>query len=127
MSVPDALEAPGERGERGAGSVLVLSMVAVLAVATGAVLVLVSAVAVRHRAAAAADLAALAAAQSVLSGPAQACGLAARVAGELGGTLVTCELHGRIAEVAVSVPHRGVAGFLPDPVRLARAGPGAEP
>ncbi len=127
MSASGVPTAPGERAERGAGSVLVLSIVAVLAVATGAVLVLVSAVAVRHRAAAAADLAALAAAQSVLSGPAQACGLAARVAGQLGGTLVACELHGRIAEVTVSVPHRGVAGFLPDPVRRARAGQGAEP
>ncbi|MGI5224081.1 Rv3654c family TadE-like protein [Actinoallomurus iriomotensis] len=111
-------------GDRGSGTVWMLALIgltwalAMMAMTVGGVR------AARHRAYAAADLAALAAASHSADGPRAACGLAARIARGSGGRLRRCVLHGRISEVIVS---SGVAK-VPALRRLtatarARAGP----
>ncbi|MCP3820275.1 flp pilus-assembly TadE/G-like family protein [Streptomyces sp. A3M-1-3] len=82
------------------------------------VLAMGQAVVVRHRAGAAADLAALAAADHWIEGPEGACGKAAGVARAQGTRLVRCHVHGEISDVTAE------AGFGPftSAVR-ARAGP----
>ncbi|WP_435860316.1 Rv3654c family TadE-like protein [Streptomyces scabiei] len=65
----------------------------------GAVLMLGQAVVIRHQAAAAADLAALAAADHWMKGSAGACATARRVARAQGGGLVRCEVEGEISDV----------------------------
>ncbi|MGY1914795.1 Rv3654c family TadE-like protein [Blastococcus sp. SYSU DS0973] len=114
------------RNERGSATVWVLALSAVLALlATAAVLVGVAAVA-RHRAAGAADLAALAAAGRAVLGNPAACPAAAEVAATNGAELTGCRVgeHG-VVEVAVAVPVRlGRLGVHTAHGR-ARAGPGA--
>jgi secretion/DNA translocation related TadE-like protein len=117
-----------KRGDRGSGTVWMVALlgatwaVAVMAMSVGGVR------AARHRAYAAADLAALAAASHAADGSRNACRLAARVARGSGGRLRSCALHGRIAEVMVGSEVRG----LPAVRRLvaqarARAGPESLP
>lgn len=89
-------------GDRGSGTVWMLALIgltwamAMMAMTVGGVR------AARHRAYAAADLAALAAASHSGDGPHAACRLAARIARGSGGRLSSCVLHGRISEVIVS-------------------------
>ncbi|MFI6644408.1 Rv3654c family TadE-like protein [Streptomyces sp. NPDC050504] len=73
--------------------------VCVLCVVFGGLLALGQAVAVRHRAGGAADLAALAAADRALWGSADACGAAERVAGAQGAEVVRCAVLGEVADV----------------------------
>lgn len=68
-----------------------------------AVLALGQAVAARHRAGGAADLAALAAADRALEGEGPACEAAARVAGAQRAELVRCAVSGEIAEATARV------------------------
>ncbi|WP_407698196.1 Rv3654c family TadE-like protein [Streptomyces jumonjinensis] len=68
-----------------------------------AVLAMGQVVAVRHRAAGAADLAALAAAGHALPSPTAACGKAAEVARAQGAEVVRCAVRGEIAEVTARV------------------------
>lgn len=83
-----------------------------------AVLALGQAVAARHRAGGAADLAALAAADHALRGAGAACDAAVRVARAQRAEVVRCTLRGEIAEVAAQ------ARFGPyAPVVRSRAGP----
>ncbi|MFC9796734.1 Rv3654c family TadE-like protein [Streptomyces sp. NPDC127584] len=89
-----------------------------LCVVFGAVLALGQAVAARHRAGGAADLAALAAADRALWGEAEACAAASRVAAAQGAELVGCAVRGDLAEVAARV----VGGPYRPEVR-SRAGP----
>jgi secretion/DNA translocation related TadE-like protein len=105
---------------------VVLAMTVVVVVATLAASVGV--VTLRsHRARAAADAAALAAALTSIEGPAAACARAAAVAARDGATIASCRLDGAVAEVRVVVrlprPLRrfGVAGAV------ARAGPATRP
>lgn len=120
-----------EFGDRGSGTLWMLAMigviwfVAVVAMAVGGVRV------ARHRAYAAADLAALGAAAHAADGAGRACGLAARIARGSGGRMSRCRLHGRLADVWVSskVP---LAPHLPRLTVTARAragpvGPGTAP
>ncbi|MCX4963811.1 helicase [Streptomyces sp. NBC_00654] len=82
------------------------------------VLALGQAVAARHRAGGAADLAALAAAGQALRGAAAACGTARRVAGAQDTQVVRCVVRGEVADVTVR------AGFGPyRPAVRSRAGP----
>ncbi|WP_374940159.1 Rv3654c family TadE-like protein [Streptomyces finlayi] len=82
------------------------------------VLALGQAVAARHRAGGAADLAALAAADRALQGPAAACEAAGRVAGAQEAVVVRCAVQGEIADVTAR------ARFGPyEPEVRARAGP----
>lgn len=94
-------------------------LVALVAVAT-----LGSGYLARHRAAAAADLAALAAAQQLRkAGPATPCEAASTVAKANGGVLRSCAVDGWDVEVTVAVGITGPTAWLADPVRRARAGP----
>jgi secretion/DNA translocation related TadE-like protein len=100
-----------------------LTLSSVLAVIGMAALLTGAAVVARHRATAAADLAALAGAVRALQG-ADACGTAADVARGNAAELTSCEVRdGGVVEVAVSVPVRlGRLGVFPATAR-ARAGP----
>ena len=88
--------------DRGAGTVWMLAIIgltwtmAVMAMTVGGVRI------ARHRAYAAADLAALAAASHAAEGTHAACRLAAHIARGAGGRLRSCLLHGQISEVTVS-------------------------
>jgi secretion/DNA translocation related TadE-like protein len=89
-----------------------------LFVVFAALLAMGQAVAARHRAGAAADLAALATADRALLGREAACGAAAEVAGAQDATVVRCAVNGEIADVTAK------AGFGPyRPEVRARAGP----
>ncbi|MFB7590370.1 Rv3654c family TadE-like protein [Streptomyces sp. NPDC056169] len=76
-----------------------------LCVVFGAVLALGQAVAARHRAGGAADLAALAAADRALWGASEACAAASRVAAAQGTELLRCVVRGELAEVTARVAH----------------------
>ncbi|TDC79404.1 Rv3654c family TadE-like protein [Streptomyces hainanensis] len=84
-------------GDRGSGTVFAACSVAVLCLVFGVVLALGQVMAARQRAATAADLAALAAAERALSGAEAACALADRVAGRQGARLTRCQLTGEVA------------------------------
>ncbi|MFE5796639.1 Rv3654c family TadE-like protein [Streptomyces sp. NPDC056503] len=108
----------GGHGDRGVASVWTAFAACALCVVFGAVLALGQAVAARHRAGGAADLAALAAADRALRGEAEACAVAGRVAAAQGAELVRCGVTGAEAEVTARV----VRGPWAPTVR-ARAGP----
>lgn len=112
------------RNEGGAGSVFVMSIVMVVMVALAAVGVLGSGYRARHLAAAAADLAALAAAEHLASGGSEPCVIAEHVAVANGGELRDCVIDGMEVEVQVRVSTMHAQGWLPDQYRRARAGPG---
>ncbi|MDG9702751.1 Rv3654c family TadE-like protein [Streptomyces sp. DH37] len=107
-------------GDRGSATVwaalcgLVLCAVAVGALALG------QAVVTRHRAGAAADAAALAAADHALRGAGEACAAARRVAAAQRARVVRCQVLGEVADLTVRVR----AGPYSAGVR-ARAGPAA--
>nr|WP_256512140.1 Rv3654c family TadE-like protein [Actinoallomurus soli] len=110
--------------DEGSGTVWMVALIgAVWAVAVMAMVVGGARVA-RHRAHAAADLAALAAAAHTAEGAERACGLAARVARDSGGSLRRCVIRGRVVDVIVSSRVGAVArtGRLIATAR-ARAGP----
>ncbi|MGW6459197.1 Rv3654c family TadE-like protein [Streptomyces sp. NPDC055078] len=104
--------------ERGSATVWVAVSVTVLCVVFAAVLALGQVVVARHRAGAAADLAALAAADNAPRGPVPACAEAAGVAREQGAEMVRCAVVGALAEVTV----RARVGPYGPKVR-SRAGP----
>jgi secretion/DNA translocation related TadE-like protein len=110
------------------GAATIWTALAVAAL-TGVVLLgcwLGAAVIARHRAEAAADLGALAAASHAAEGPARACDRARWVADRLGATLLTCRWQRLDALVEVQIPHSAFAG-LPGPSARARAGPAEQP
>ncbi|OKK18447.1 hypothetical protein AMK16_19340 [Streptomyces sp. CB00455] len=108
--------------DRGSATVWATLAATVLAAVFGGVLVLGQAVVARHRAASAADLAALAAAATWAHGPERACGAALRVAAAQGAALAACEVRGEVAEVTA----RPGAGPFTPAIR-ARAGPPRTP
>ncbi|MER6473374.1 Rv3654c family TadE-like protein [Streptomyces collinus] len=113
--------APGARrprSDRGSATVWSLGAITVLCVVFGAVLALGQAVAVRHRAAGGADLAALAAADHWFEGGPEACARAERVARAQGARLVRCAIVGETSDVTAA---SGQGPFAAE-VR-ARAGP----
>lgn len=111
------------RGDRGSGTVLVLT-VAVLVVLTATVLAALASVAVaRHRAAGVADLAALAAADRAHLGAEEACAVAERVATAAGASVVRCRVAGDVAQVTAQVRPAGRLGELGAATGRARAGP----
>lgn len=82
--------------------------------------------ATRHQAAAAADMAALAAADQAARGPAFACRRARQVAQESGGRVGSCVIEGATADVTVAVPLPSLLGSLVETKTVmmrARAGP----
>ncbi|MFJ7593090.1 Rv3654c family TadE-like protein [Streptomyces sp. NPDC097617] len=108
--------------DRGSATVWAALVATVLGAVFGGVLLLGQAVVARHRAAAAADLAALAAAATWAHGPERACGAALRVARAQGAELGGCLLRGEVAEVTARV----AAGPFTPAIR-ARAGPPGPP
>jgi secretion/DNA translocation related TadE-like protein len=110
----------GERGSAtvmGVAAVLVVLVVFVGAVHFGAVVV------TRHRVAAAADLAALAAAAHAVDGTDQACATARRVTDRMVVRLSACELDGWDAIVQVEAPPPGPLDRFGTARATARAGP----
>jgi secretion/DNA translocation related TadE-like protein len=89
--------------DRGSATVWAALVGIVLCVVVGALFTMGQAVTARHRAGAAADLAALAAADHALLGQAQACSLAARTAAAQGARLLRCSVLGEIADVTAAV------------------------
>ncbi|MEU0670576.1 Rv3654c family TadE-like protein [Streptomyces lavendulocolor] len=95
---------------------------AVMCVVFAAILALGQAVAARHRAGGAADLAALAAADRALRGASDACGAAGRVARAQAAEVVRCTVRGEVADVTA----RARFGPYAPEVR-SRAGPAWTP
>lgn len=110
-------------GDRGAGTVLVLVCSLVLGLAGSVSVLLAQATLTRHRAAAAADLAALAAADRALEGQGPACARAAVIAAAGGARLAGCRLAGLVVDVTVAVPAPGVLRPFGPATARARAGP----
>lgn len=107
--------------ESGAATVLAAFLVAALvAVSAGAVLV-GAAVIARHRAQSAADLAALAGASRLPSGPEIACQLAHSIGSAMGATVAGCKVD-RL-DVVVDCTVRLSAGSGGEARAVARAGP----
>ena len=128
--VRDRLGRRGLGGDR--GSVCVWWAVALAAVTAVflAVLARGTVAAARHRAGAAADLAALAAAERVAQGVGSACGVARRVAAEHGARLVRCQVEGSVVDLTVRLVASGSTRWVAvvgvssvTPVARARAGP----
>lgn len=111
------------RREDGFVTVAVLGLLAVL-LAVGTLVTAVGSIAVlRHRAASAADLAALAAAGRPLEGPVAACAAADRVARAHGAALRSCRFEGSDALVEVTLRGTGRLARAGHVVGRARAGP----
>lgn len=113
-------------GERGSGSILILIAISIVLATMVGVGALASGYQARHGAAAAADLAALAAAERLRSGGADPCATARSVSAANGANLVDCSVRDWTVDVAV---HRHVdadgwlgSDWIGDPVRHARAG-----
>ena len=96
-------------------------MVAVLVTATLGGVAIAAAVVARHRAQAAADLAALSAAVRVVAGPVVACGEAQAVAATMHAALRRCDVEQLDVVVTVAVAVVGRGGR--EAVATARAGP----
>ncbi len=92
------------QGDDGVATVLVLTLAAVLGLLSALVALLGSVAVGRHRAASAADLAALAAASRALSGEWAACAAAREVAAGAGAAVRACRLEGDVAVVIAVVP-----------------------
>ncbi|MEU2829520.1 Rv3654c family TadE-like protein [Streptomyces lavendulae] len=106
--------------DRGSATVWAAVVATALVAVFGGVLLLGQAVVARHRAGAAADLAALAAAVTWARGPEEACAVAGRVARAQGAEVAVCRVGGEVAEVTARVRAGPFAPGVP-----ARAGPGA--
>jgi secretion/DNA translocation related TadE-like protein len=103
--------------------VLAAAMIAMVIVFAAAAAYLGAAVTARHRAQAAADLAALGAAGALVSGPEAACLRATRIAARMGSVIAWCRIDGLDVVLDVSVPVRlGRWGVGPAGA-AARAGP----
>ncbi|WP_156971385.1 Rv3654c family TadE-like protein [Knoellia sinensis] len=119
---------PLVRGERGAGSVLVLAATGVLVSGAVAGLLVGSAAAAAHYARTAADLAALAAAGALQAGEVDPCARAGAVARDNGADLVHCSLG--VGETVTVGARRAVAlgwpGIPDHAVASAKAGPAGQ-
>lgn len=113
----------GGRCDRGSGTVWAVVVIALLvSFALGAAAV-GGAVVTRHRAAGAADLAALAAADAVAGATTEPCGRAALVADQYGGAVTSCTVDGMVVDVVVELPAGGLFGLGFSASVRARAGP----
>ncbi|GEC07116.1 hypothetical protein SSP24_47710 [Streptomyces spinoverrucosus] len=92
----------GGDGDRGSATVWSVGVIAVLCAVFGVLLALGQAAVTRHRAAGAADLAALAAADHWAEGSEAACARAERTARAQGTRLVRCAMVGEIADVTAA-------------------------
>lgn len=112
----------GDRGERGAATVLTVAVLGLLLLVAGA-LAVVGAMVVAHREAqSAADLAALAGARSLADGG-DACAVAAEIAAANGARLTACDILDRDVRTTVVVTGPRWLGQTGDLEAEARAGP----
>ena len=113
--------------ERGSATVVMLGVIAVVLMLTTSGLLLASAVLASHRARAAADLAALAAAGVLMRGepPRVACQSAAQVAAANHGQVQRCIVLGMEVRLSIAVP-AGMEGLGVATAR-SRAGPDPSP
>ena len=110
--------------ERGSATVWMVALAGVLAMLGTAAVLGGAAVVARHRATAAADLAALAAAGGAVTGSPDPCALAADVAAANGADLTGCGVSaGAVVEIEVSVPVRLAGLGVHRAQARARAGP----
>lgn len=109
--------------DRGSATVWAALSGMVLCTVFAVVLGLGQAVAVRHRAGGAADLAALAAADRAFNGQGRACAVARRVAEAQGARLIRCAVVGEVADVSVTAE----LGPYTSPGVRSRAGPPRAP
>ncbi|MDQ0992209.1 secretion/DNA translocation related TadE-like protein [Streptomyces sp. V3I7] len=108
----------GQYADRGSATVWSVGAIAVLCVVFGIVLALGQAVVTRHRAAAGADLAALAAADHWSEGTGAACARAGGAARAQGTRLVRCVIVGEVSDVTAAAGRGPFAAAV-----RARAGP----
>ena len=109
--------------DRGSVTIWAITLTGLIWFGASAAALYGSAVVGRHRAEAAADLAALAAAEHVVDGSEAACAAGARIATVNGGSLRGCHIVGDDVEVTVS-RQVGLGGLGAFPaVARARAGP----
>ncbi|MDF4254274.1 Rv3654c family TadE-like protein [Streptomyces sp. WMMB303] len=116
--------AAGFREDRGSASVWAALSVVVLCGVFAGVLGFGQAVWVRHRVGAAADLAALAAADRALDGPARACATARRVARAQHTRVARCTVRGEVADLETRLrwgPYTARARARAGPVGLPTA------
>ncbi|WP_228714029.1 Rv3654c family TadE-like protein [Prauserella endophytica] len=114
---------PADEPDGGSATVWAAGAIAGLLVVAGLLWLLGGAVVTRHRAANAADLAALAAAGHADRGSAEACAHARRIAERMRARIRDCRFDGWDALVVVEAPGAGpLTGFGPATAR-ARAGP----
>ena len=109
--------------ERGSATVWMVGAIALTILVTGAALSVGSAISTRHRAAAAADEAALAVAAAAIQGPPAACAIGARIAAANGARLTRCRLADAIATVEVQAAMPGGLRRFGSASVAARAGP----
>ncbi|MFD0684103.1 Rv3654c family TadE-like protein [Actinomadura fibrosa] len=113
--------------DRGAGTIWVLAFMALIWMSGVAAMTVGGVRAARHRADAAADLAALAGAARVPEGAQSACGRARHIADESGARLARCAVSGNVVDVAVTVAFRVPLGVgAVRVVSRARAGPAGQ-
>lgn len=110
-------------GERGSATVVGIGAVLALLALTAAAVQFGAAVITRHRAEAAADLAALAAAAYLVNGDATACDQARRVAGRMTVRMVACEPSGWEVSVEIEAAPPGFLDRFGVARAMARAGP----
>ena len=111
------------RRDEGAATILALATCAVLAVLGGVFVEAGLAAVTRHRAALAADVAAIAAAGHSAEGPAAACAAAGRALAADGAQLVSCAVEGPFAVVRDRVAAPGWIAWAGSATAAARAGP----
>ena len=109
--------------DRGAASVWAAGGIAALLLLAGLIVAVGSAAVTRHRAAGAADLAALAAAAYAVSGQESACARAGWVATNMRVELTACRLRGWDAEVEIAAQPPDLLLGFGSATAKARAGP----
>jgi secretion/DNA translocation related TadE-like protein len=112
----------GERGSATPFAVACLGLLVLLAAALGVVAAMVRA---ERRAQSAADLAALAAARSLVRG-ADGCAAGVRIAAANGAEVISCEVSGREVRLRVEVAGPRWLGQVADLGAEARAGPAGQ-
>lgn len=123
------LQAPGRRPrldkrDTGAGTVWVLAFIAIIWLTGAAGMAIGGVRTTRHRADAAADLAALAGAAHVSDGASAACARARSIAADSGARMSRCAVKGRTVDVSVTMALRVPLGVgAVRVVSRARAGP----
>jgi secretion/DNA translocation related TadE-like protein len=113
----------GRGTSEGSATIATLGGVSVIVVGTVVAIALGFGTEVRHRAQAAANAAALAAASDAIAGEAAACERARQLADLNGARLQSCAVHNAIADLTVGIELPGMLRPLGPVVARARAGP----